>query len=468
IFFFFCKIGRVYLCSYNTTYDYNEVLHKSNLFYNAQRSGALSPRYNRILWRGDSCLKDGCSIGVDLSKGWFDAGDYIKFMFPMASTVTLLSWGGINYRQAYFDSGTLSRFISSIRWATSYLIAAHIAPQELVVQVGSGSSHRFWSRPEEITGARPIYKITPTKPGSDVAAETAAALAAASVFLRPTHAAMANDALAHARTIYSFAKQHRGLYHVSVPQAKRYYKSYSDEDEMIWGAAWLYRATGEQRYLNDATRQYLRASGPYLVEREFSWDRKMIGVQVLMANLTGEAMYRDRVADFMNNVMNVIPSTPQGLMWLRKWGPNRYAANAAMMAIMASQLQPPLTNSALYERWGRRQIHLLLGDSGRSYVVGFGRNYPQRPHHRSSSCPKPPAVCNHGSGLHSRRRNPFTLFGALVGGPDKRGNYLDRRTKYEQSEVGLDYNAGFQSAVAGLKQLVVERRPPRQSTTRSG
>jgi len=55
-----------------TPYDYNELLHKSLLFYEAQRSGALPPRYNRIPWRGDSTLKDGCSLGVDLSAGWFD------------------------------------------------------------------------------------------------------------------------------------------------------------------------------------------------------------------------------------------------------------------------------------------------------------------------------------------------------------------------------------------------------------
>uniref|UniRef100_H2YTC8 Endoglucanase n=1 Tax=Ciona savignyi TaxID=51511 RepID=H2YTC8_CIOSA len=289
------------------------------------------------------------------------------------------------------------------------------------------------------------------------------------MFLRRTHRALADNALAHARTLYNFANQNRALYHVSVPQAKKFYKSYSDEDERIWAAAWLYKATGERGYLADATRQYHQAAGPYLVETELSWDRKMIAVQVLMANLTGEAIYRDRVADFMNKVMNEVRSTPQGIMWLRKWAPNRYAANAAMIAIMASQLQPPLPQSNLYEHWGRRQIHLLLGDAGRSYVVGFGRNYPRKPHHRGSSCPRPPAICNHGSGFSTSRPNPFILYGALVGGPDLRGNYLDRRNKYEQSEVALDYNAGFQTAVAGLKQLVVERRPPRRSTrTRTG
>lgn len=54
-----------------TKYNYNEVLHKSILFFESARAGVL-PKSNRIPWRGDSSLKDGCDIGVDLSGGWYD------------------------------------------------------------------------------------------------------------------------------------------------------------------------------------------------------------------------------------------------------------------------------------------------------------------------------------------------------------------------------------------------------------
>lgn len=45
--------------------------------------------------------------------------------------------------------------------------------------------------------------------------------------------------------------------------------------------------------------------------------------------------------------------------------------------------------------------------------------------------------------------NPHTLFGALVGGPDKSGAYADKRSDYVKNEVACDYNAAFQGAVAG-------------------
>lgn len=47
---------------------------------------------NKIVWRGDSALHDGSEENLDLSKGLYDAGDLMKFGFPMAFTATVLSW----------------------------------------------------------------------------------------------------------------------------------------------------------------------------------------------------------------------------------------------------------------------------------------------------------------------------------------------------------------------------------------
>ena len=93
-----------------------------------------------------------------------------------------------------------------------------------------------------------------------------------------------------------------------------------------------------------------------------------------------------------------------------------------------------------------------MGDSGRSYVIGFGENYPKKPHHRAASCPDIPAPCGFDY-LNSPDPNPHDILGALVGGPDQFDMYNDDRNSYEYNEVATDYNAGFQSAVAGLNEL---------------
>lgn len=58
-------------------------------------------------------------------------------------------------------------------------------------------------------------------------------------------------------------------------------------------------------------------------------------------------------------------------------------ANAALMAIFGSTLNPPPQRKNVYLKWAQKQIGLLLGDTGRSYVVGFGEDYPKKPHHKA-------------------------------------------------------------------------------------
>jgi hypothetical protein len=63
----------------NCEYDYNEVLHASLLFYEAQRSGKL-PDDNRIKWRSDSMLEDKGNDGEDLTGGYFDGLIYFTLV----------------------------------------------------------------------------------------------------------------------------------------------------------------------------------------------------------------------------------------------------------------------------------------------------------------------------------------------------------------------------------------------------
>lgn len=63
-----------------------------------------------------------------------------------------------------------------------------------------------------------------------------------------------------------------------------------------------------------------------------------------------------------------------------------------------------------------------------------------------------PAPCD-WSHFHSPAPNPQILHGALVGGPDINDNWADDRSDYVTNEVTIDYNAGFQGALAELLRL---------------
>ena len=57
--------------------QWSTVLGNSLWFYDAQRSGKLDQGTygNRVSWRNDSALNDGSDWGIDLTGGWYDAGD---------------------------------------------------------------------------------------------------------------------------------------------------------------------------------------------------------------------------------------------------------------------------------------------------------------------------------------------------------------------------------------------------------
>ena len=72
---------------------------------------------------------------------------------------------------------------------------------------------------------RPAYFVSCQKPGSDVAGETAAALASASIlFKEDSDATYSNNLLRHAKEIFDFADSCRGKYSDVIHDASIFYK----------------------------------------------------------------------------------------------------------------------------------------------------------------------------------------------------------------------------------------------------
>lgn len=90
---------------------------------------------NKISWRGDSAVKDGSQAKLDLSQGMYDAGDHMKFNFPMAYTATVLSWAILEYGDHMKDVGQLEPAKDSLKWITDYLINSHPKDDVLYIQV---------------------------------------------------------------------------------------------------------------------------------------------------------------------------------------------------------------------------------------------------------------------------------------------------------------------------------------------
>ncbi|KAJ4973930.1 hypothetical protein NE237_007104 [Protea cynaroides] len=468
-------------------FNYGDALNKSLLFFEAQRSGKLQAG-NPVKWRGDSALQDGFQQNVDLVGGYYDAGDHVKFGLPMAFTITMLSWGAVDFNNEITAANQLGNTLDSIRWGTDYLIKAHTQLNVLWGQVGDGDSdHACWERPEDMTTPRTAYSIDEQHPGSDLAGETAAALAAASIAFGQYDSSYSSLLLAHAKQLFTFADTFRGLYQDSITGAQQFYSSSGYSDELLWAATWLYRATGDQNYLTYVINNAVSLGGTGWATIQFSWDNKYAGVQILLSKLlTTEigATYASTLnqykakADYFacaclqkNNGYNV-PLSPGGMVYLQEWNNLQYASSSGfLLAVYSDYLSA--TNAVLscpggqvqaqdLMKFSQSQADYILGNNPKymSYLVGFGQNYPAHVHHRGASIPsifslQSAVGCAQGfeNWYDNPQGNPNVLVGGLVGGPDQYDNFVDDRSNYEQTEPTISGTAPLVGLFSKLQSI---------------
>ena len=435
-------------------FNYGEALQKSFLFYEAQRSGKL-PEDNRIVWRGDSALDDGSDVGLDLSDGYYDAGDHVKFGLPMSTAMATLAWGGIEYETVYKQTGQWDELLDALKWGTDWILKAHVNPngetEEVYVQVGDGAiDHKVWTTAQNLPMPRTSFKIDRENPGTDLAASYSAALASTSILFRGIDDVYADRLVEEAIQLYNFADTYRAKYSDSVPEVNPEYTSYSGfTDELIWGANWLYRATDDQQYL-DLAKQYAEEFNIYPGNGTLSWDDKTAGSAIMLAQ-TGDERYITIAENWLNNWLpsgTAATYTEGGFAWNIRWGSLR---NTASTAFLASVFDQTIEDKPEYEEFIKSQVDYMLGDNPRnsSYVVGFGDNFPERVHHRTAS-----GSSFNNNNFTEERPNEHVIYGALVGGPKSADDfdYEDDRGDAVANEVALDYNSAYTGALAYLYQ----------------
>ncbi|CAL9079335.1 unnamed protein product [Musa textilis] len=476
---------------------YTEALHKALMFFNAQKSGRL-PKNNGVPWRGDSGLKDGSEetdVKGGLVGGYYDAGDNIKFHFPMAFSMTLLSWSVIEYSNKYKDIGEYDHVRELIKWGTDYLLKTFNSSATTITQIhsqvggarndsASPDDHYCWMRPEDMDYTRPVQTANSAP---DLGGEVAAALAAASIVFRDD-GAYSQKLLKGAATIYKFARDpgHRTPYSRGNPYIQPFYNSTGYWDEYMWSAAWLFYASGNKSYIQFATDPRLPKNAMAFLQIPdlgvFGWDNKLPGAQLLLTRLrlflNPGYPYEESLSGYHNATginmcmklqrFNVFNFTPGGLIELNHGRPQplQYAVNAAFLASLYADYLDAANIPGYYcgpyyfsadslRSFATSQVNYILGDNPRkmSYVVGYGGNYPKHVHHRGASIPHNGVKYSCTGGWKwrdAKTANPNTITGAMVGGPDRFDRFSDSRPNYNYTEPTLAGNAGLVAALVSL------------------
>ncbi|KMT14682.1 hypothetical protein BVRB_4g074500 [Beta vulgaris subsp. vulgaris] len=478
--------------------NYTLALHKALLFFNAQKSGKL-PKKNGIAWRGNSGLKDGSKLSDvkgGLVGGYYDSGENTKFHFPMAYAMTMLSWSVIEYPHKYEAINEYDHVRELIKWGTDYLLLTFNSSANLIdhvhSQVGGAqngstvpSDMTCWERPEKMDYERPVQT---SFAGADLGGEMAAALAAASIVFRDNRA-YAKKLIKGAETVFRFARDEgkRAPYSRGNLYISPYYNSTGYYDEYMWGATWLYYATGNSTYGSLATNPGIpknaRAFRMNTNTSYLSWDNKLPASMLLLTRfrmfLNPGYPYEQTLMQYHNvtqlnmcsymKQFHVYNWTQGGLIELNNGGPKplQYVANAAFLANLFADYMdstgvpgwycgPYFLRQSDLRRFATSQVDYILGKNPlhMSYVVGFGNKYPKHVHHRAASIPHKNGVkysCKGGyKWRDSKKPNPNTIVGAMVGGPDRFDRFKDNRKLDRYTEPTLAGNAGLVAALISL------------------
>lgn len=487
--------------------DFARALQYSIYFYDANMCGTGVSENNRYAWRGDCHTYDaqvplkpmednvGTNLSqsfidkyasvldpdgdgyVDVAGGFHDAGDHVKFGMPENYAASTVGWGYYEFRDAYVKTGQDDHIETILRYFNDYLMKCTFLDDngEVVAhcyQVGDGDiDHAYWNSPEVDKMARPAFFLTGDKPQTDYVASAAASLAINYLNFKDTDEEYAEKSLKYATALFDFAMTHEKELSDNGDGPKAYYNSSKWEDDYCWAAAWLYKITGDHKYLEEIFPNYDYYAAPCYV---YCWNDMWGGVQCILGEISmdkpakeGEHVYPDFIEEFkvaagkspyeeMNCWASVAKAvdtymtggvgtiTPAGYFWLNTWGSARYNTAAQLIALVYDKYNN--NGPGKYSEWAKGQMEYIMGKNPmeRSYIVGYNENSVKFPHHRA---------CSGLTKCEDPDPHRYVLYGALAGGPDADDKHNDITSDWIYNEVTIDYNAAFVGASAGLYEF---------------
>ena len=430
------------------SYNFAKLLQESLYFYDGNMCGTDVDEYSAFSWRGNCHTYDSHVTyngkTVDVSGGYHDAGDHVKFGLPQGYAATVLALGYYQFADAYDELGQTAHFNTIMDYFCDYFTRCTIykegtdTVEAFCYQVGDGDSdHAKWEAPEGQTIGRPAFFATTSNPATDEVSVAVAALAlqAANYQKQGGAEALAKSKayLKTAEDLFDFAKNCSNK-QVATQGASPFYKSNNWEDDYCAAASALYAATGKEIYKQERDAYYGKLNTGWCL----TWDNTWPVAAVLKDDYTAVSAF----ASYGSK------NTKQGFKLIDGWGSARYNASAQFMGLIYDQANQKLSmTDGNYSSWATGQMKYLLGNNKakRCFVVGYNENAAKYPHHRAAS---------RSNDAGQVREDHYTLLGALVGGPsDEYDTYADNQADYNCNEVALDYNAGLVGAAAGLYLL---------------
>jgi endoglucanase len=390
-------------------------------------------------------------------KGWYDAGDYNKYIVNSGiSTYTLLA--AYEHYPTYFDKlalsipeegGSLPDILDEALWNIDWMLTMQ-DPND------GGVYHKCTDL--NFTGEVMPHQSNPQR--YVVAKSTAAALNFAAVMavssrifakfnsVRPGFSNQLKEAAAKA---YNWAKANPTVYFRNPSGVNTgEYGDGNTKDEFEWAAAELLITTRDVLYKNDLSISNIGggvAAWPYTsplasISLNFHQDAIKSLVDASPVNAKILQVANSLKQTITNSSMKVAMSEGDFV-----WGSNGQAGNQIIMLIRAYEISKDKT----YLDAAYTAMDYLLGRNGTGYcyVTGFGTTSTFNPHHRPS---KADAVVEPVPGMLAGGPNPGKQDGCSgYLGSEPAKSYVDTWCSYASNEVAINWNAPLAYALNVLE-----------------
>ncbi|NOZ57613.1 MAG: glycoside hydrolase family 9 [Calditrichaeota bacterium] len=219
---------------------------------------------------------------LDVSGGWHDAADYLRYLLTSSNVVGRLLLAYRLAPDAFVDSvdalghpfpNGVPDILDEARWGLVWMLKMHPDPDQLYHQVADDRDHSGWDLPYEDTSDygwgpgsyRVVYYATGKPQGlgrfksqstgvANLAGRYAAAMAMAAVEFAELDPPFAQRCLRAGQEVYRLGLKQPGCQEGTPHNAPYRYHESTWADDMEWGAAELFRVTGDSAYLRQAVR----------------------------------------------------------------------------------------------------------------------------------------------------------------------------------------------------------------------
>jgi endoglucanase len=393
---------------------------------------------------------------ISSSRGWYDAGDYNKYIVNSGITTgTLLSLYEDfpvymkSVKLNITESGnSIPDVLDEVLWNLRWMLTMQDPADGGVYHKLTNPAFDKFEMPDKATAPRYVVQK-----GTAATLDFAAVMAQASRIYKqyPNELpGLADSCINAAQKAWDWAVKNPQIAYRQEEMNKSFepkittggYGDNNFSDEFIWAASELVATTGDVDYLKNIkllpddkmpvpTWSQVRLLGYYTLIKHDITERAVPEMPEIGKRLISTA--DDMISGVDSNAYQTVMTKSAKHFG---WGSTSEAANEGVLLIQAYKL----SHNKKYLDYALANLDYLLGRNGTGYsfVTGYGSKTPMHPHHRPSAAD---GVTDPVPGLLVGGSNPGMQDGIKVPSKVPDEAYIDDERAYAANEIAINWNA---------------------------